>query len=321
MKSKILAKLKNTTDYVSGQELCQEFNVSRTAIWKIINKLRDEGYEIEAVSHKGYRIVNAPDILSQNEIESVVDNYKIVYKDEIDSTNNYAKRLAEDGEKEDMLIVSDCQTAGRGRNGRSFASLKGKGIFMTLLKHPKLEPQKASMVTIVTAMAVREGIFNATGLECNIKWPNDIVYDGKKVCGILTEMSAEMQNINYVVIGIGINTSNESFSEDIKDVAVSIKMTGKNTIKRSSIIEQVIKSFDKYFTEFEKTSDLEYLREEYNKYLVNAGNKVRIVAEDTDYEAIALGIDHEGRLLVNKDGKIIKIVSGEVSVRGVYGYV
>ena len=192
---------------------------------------------------------------------------------------------------------------------------------MTLLKHPKLEPQKASMVTIVTAMAVREGIFNATGLECNIKWPNDIVYDGKKVCGILTEMSAEMQNINYVVIGIGINTSNESFSEDIKDVAVSIKMTGKNTIKRSSIIEQVIKSFDKYFTEFEKTSDLEYLREEYNKYLVNAGNKVRIVAEDTDYEAIALGIDHEGRLLVNKDGKIIKIVSGEVSVRGVYGYV
>lgn len=321
MKSKILAKLKSTDGYVSGQEICEEFNVSRTAIWKIINKLRAEGYNIEAVSHKGYRIVNAPDILSKDEIESVVDNYKIIYMDEVDSTNNYAKRLAEDGEKADTLIVSDSQSAGRGRKGRSFASLKGKGIFMTLLKHPKLEPQKASMITIVAAMAAREGILNATGLSCNIKWPNDIIYDGKKVCGILTEMSAEMQNINYVVIGIGINTSNESFSDDIKDVAVSIKMAGKNTIKRSSIIAETVKSFDKYFEEFEKTGNLDCIVSEYNKYLANAGNKVKIISEDSEYEAIALGIDDEGRLLVNKEGKIIKIVSGEVSVRGVYGYV
>lgn len=321
MKSKILAKLKSTDGYVSGQEICEEFNVSRTAIWKIINKLRAEGYDIEAVSHKGYRIVNAPDILSKDEIESVVDNYKIIYMDEVDSTNNYAKRLAEDGEKADTLIVSDSQSAGRGRKGRSFASLKGKGIFMTLLKHPKLEPQKASMITIVAAMAAREGILNATGLSCNIKWPNDIIYDGKKVCGILTEMSAEMQNINYVVIGIGINTSNESFSDDIKDVAVSIKMAGKNTIKRSSIIAETVKSFDKYFEEFEKTGNLDCIVSEYNKYLANAGNKVKIISEDSEYEAIALGIDDEGRLLVNKEGKIIKIVSGEVSVRGVYGYV
>lgn len=321
MKSKILAKLKNAEGYVSGQEICDEFNVSRTAIWKIINKLRAEGYDIEAVSHKGYRIVNAPDILSEDEIESVVFNYNVIYKDEIDSTNNYAKRLAEDGEKEDTLIVSDCQTAGRGRKGRSFTSLKGKGIFMTLLKHPKLPPQKASMVTIVAAMAAREGIFKSTGLSCDIKWPNDIVFNGKKVCGILTEMSAEMQKINYVVVGIGINTSYESFEDDIKDVAMSIKMAAGNSFKRSNIIAKTVECFDKYFDEFEKTGSLLFLIQEYNKYLVNAGNKVKIISEDNEYEAIAIGIDSEGRLLVNKDGKIVKIVSGEVSVRGVYGYV
>lgn len=321
MKSKILSKLKNADGYVSGQEICEEFEVSRTAVWKIINKLREEGYEIVAVNNKGYRMIKAPDILSRDEIESVTAGYKIIYEEEVDSTNNYAKRMAEAGENEDALIVTDSQTAGRGRKGRSFASERGKGIFMTILKHPKLEPQRASMLTIVAAMAAREGIYKATGLECSIKWPNDIVYNGRKICGILTEMSAEMQNINYVVIGIGINTSQDNFSEDIKEVAVSIKMTGKKTVKRSTIIAEVMKSFDKYFDKFEETAGLAFIREEYNKYLVNAGNKVKIISDSGDYEAVALGIDNEGRLLVNKEGRLIKIVSGEVSVRGVYGYV
>lgn len=321
MKSKILSKLKNADGYVSGQEICEEFEVSRTAVWKIINKLREEGYEIVAVNNKGYRMIKAPDILSRDEIESVTAGYKIIYEEEVDSTNNYAKRMAEAGENEDALIVTDSQTAGRGRKGRSFASERGKGIFMTILKHPKLEPQRASMLTIVAAMAAREGIYKATGLECSIKWPNDIVYNGRKICGILTEMSAEMQNINYVVIGIGINTSQDNFSEDIKEVAVSIKMTGKKTVKRSTIIAEVMKSFDKYFDKFEETAGLAFIREEYNKYLVNAGNKVKIISDSGAYEAVALGIDNEGRLLVNKEGRLIKIVSGEVSVRGVYGYV
>ena len=323
MKAKILAKLKNSNTYISGQELSKEFNVSRTAIWKIISRLREEGYEIEAVKNKGYRIVSVPDILSKSELESVVKSeYTICYEDEVDSTNNYAKRIAEQGAKNKTLVVSDCQFAGKGRKGKSFSSVKQQGIFMTLLIRPDIKPQNASMLTIIAAVAVQNGIYKATGLECKIKWPNDIICNGKKICGILTEMSTEMQSINYIVIGIGINTGNDSFPDDIKDVATSIKIeTGGKSYKRSSIIAEVINSFDEYYEKFVSCQNLSCIKEYYDKYLVNAGEKVKIVGEKESYEAVAIGIDDDGELLVNRNGKIVKIVSGEVSVRGVYGYV
>lgn len=323
MKAKILAKLKNSDTYISGQELSQEFNVSRTAIWKIITKLREEGYEIEAIKNKGYKIVNAPDILSKSELESVVkDEYTICYEDEVDSTNNYAKKIAEQGAKNKTLIVSDCQYAGKGRKGKSFASARHQGIFMTILIRPDIKPQNASKLTIIAAVAVWAGIYKATGLKCKIKWPNDIICNGKKICGILTEMSTEMQSINYIVIGIGINTGNDSFPDDIKEVATSIKIeAGGKSYKRSSIIAEVINSFDIYYEKFTECQNLGFIKEDYNKYLVNAGERVKIFGEKESYEAVALGIDDDGELLINRDGKIVKIVSGEVSVRGVYGYV
>ena len=214
MKSEILAALRSADGYVSGQELCEKFGVSRTAVWKAINQLKQAGYEIEAVQNKGYHIVSSPDILSRTELESnrktTWVGEEIHYFDSTDSTNTRAKRLAEDGAVHGTLVVADEQTGGRGRRGRVWESQKGVSIYMSLVLKPEIEPNHASMLTLITAMAVAGGIEKTTGLECKIKWPNDIVIHGKKVCGILTEMSTQMDYINYIVIGIGINVQNLS---------------------------------------------------------------------------------------------------------------
>ena len=199
MKTKILRQLRTTNEYVSGQMLCDELGVSRTAVWKAINQLKEEGYTIEAVQNKGYKITGYPDILTAEEIESQLNPgdtvKKVVYAPEIDSTNNEAKRNAENGAKDGTLYITESQTGGRGRRGRQWVSPSGSGIWMTLLLRPQINPANASMLTIVAAMAVTMAIRRAvaeTGadVECHIKWPNDVVINKKKVCGILTEMRA-----------------------------------------------------------------------------------------------------------------------------------
>ena len=187
MKSEILSALRSADGFVSGQELCEKFGVSRTAIWKAINQLKQAGYEIEAVQNKGYHIVSSPDILSKTELESnrktAWVGEEIYYFDSTDSTNTRAKRLAEDGSVHGTLVVADEQTGGRGRRGRAWDSKKGVSIYMSLVLKPEIDPNNASMLTLITAMAVAGGIEKTTGLECKIKWPNDIVVHGKKSAG------------------------------------------------------------------------------------------------------------------------------------------
>ena len=216
MKNEILKCLKQTDGYVSGQELCERLGVSRTAVWKVIRQLEAEGYEIEAVRNRGYRLHDSADILNEAEIRAVLTSQwlgqNVKFLEEIDSTNNEAKRNAENGAKDGTLYITESQTGGRGRRGRQWVSPSGSGIWMTLLLRPQINPANASMLTIVAAMAVTMAIRRAvaeTGadVECHIKWPNDVVINKKKVCGILTEMSAELDCIHYVVIGIGINVN------------------------------------------------------------------------------------------------------------------
>lgn len=327
MRDKVLELLKNSDDYISGQFICDELNVSRTAVWKVIAKLKDEGYEIEAVRNKGYKIVATPESMSKNIILAAlknagIDSYNVVYEDEIDSTNTRAKIMAEQGSKDRTLVVADMQKAGKGRKGRSFESLKGQGVFMTLMLRPSIHPTNASMLTIIAATAVRMAVHEVYGIDFSIKWPNDIIYDGRKVCGILTEMNTEMDNINYVVVGIGINVNNESFADELKDVATSIRMIkGEKQNNRDVLIATVIKYFEKYYKGFLETEDLSVIRSDYDPYLVNAGAMVNVIGYKESFEAKAIGIDNHGELIIERDGKIEKVVSGEVSVRGIYGYV
>lgn len=326
MRDQILALLKENKDFISGQELCERFSVSRTAVWKAINALKDAGYEVEAVRNKGYRLVASPDVLLSDEIKSLLETKwfgrKILYFDSIDSTNNEIKRQAEKELVPGMLAIAEEQTAGRGRRDRNWVSPPGTGIWMSFPVKPDLPPYKAPMITLVTALATAKAIEEETGLEALIKWPNDIVVNGHKITGILTEMSAEMTCIHYVVIGIGINVNTEEFPEDIRETASSLYIEGGNRIKRSRLVASFGKYFEKYYEMFCEAGNLSTIRQEYEERLVNRNKEVYIIEKENKLKRTAIGIGDEGELIVEDEaGNEEKIIAGEVSVRGIYGYV
>ena len=298
MRTQLLAALKEADDYISGQELCEHFGVSRTAIWKAVKQLKEAGYVIEAVQNKGYKIVSTPDCLNTAELESIRKTKwagrEIFYFDTIDSTNTKAKQLAEEGHPTGTLVVAE---------------------------KPDFAPDRASMLTLIAALAVSKAISEKTGQEAGIKWPNDIVLNGKKVCGILTEMSAQLDYINHVVIGIGINVKNKSFPKEIEQVATSILMETGQHVNRAELIEAVLEQFERYYEIFLETEDLSGLVKEYNAHLINMQKQVRVLDPKEPYEAKAMGITPHGELIVDTwEGRKL-VSSGEVSVRGVYGYV
>lgn len=258
------------------------------------------------------------------------DGYKAVRLDETESTNEYAKRLAREGAADRTVVVARKQTAGKGRLGRSFDSEADKGIFMTIILRPELEPVAASRLTLVAAVAVREALNELCHVRCGIKWPNDIVYDGKKVCGILTEMSTENGRIKHVIVGIGVNVSNETFAKELSEIATSVYLITGKQYDKDELLEQIIDRFDKYYEMYMQTESLSAIKQEYDSYLVNIDREVRVIPSDANgaaLQGICRGIDEEGDLLVevldegNGSRRLEKIVSGEVSVRGVYGYV
>ena len=326
MKAEILKILKKAEGHVSGQQLCEQLGVSRTAVWKAIRQLEEEGYVIEAVRNKGYRLVEEADVLTVAELRSVLDTkwlgQEADYFYETDSTNNRARDAAEKGTSHGYLAVADSQTAGKGRRGRVWNSPHGTDIFMSFLMRPSFGPSQASMLTLVAGMAVVKGVQKATGLNAMIKWPNDAVVNGKKICGILTEMSTEEDTIRYVVVGIGINVNAREFPEEIRDKATSLKLELGRSVKRSEVIRAVAESFEEYYAVYEKTCDMSGLQAAYNEMLANMDKEVCVLDPRGEYRGKALGIDEEGCLLVEKEnGELIHVLSGEVSVRGIYGYV
>ncbi len=325
MKTEILAMLRGTDGYVSGQELCNKFGVSRTAVWKVINQLKETGYEIEAVSNKGYHLISVPDVMNETELKSILNTswagQELFYYDSIDSTNTKAKELAEQGYPGGTLVVADQQIAGRGRRGRSWDSPSGSGIFMTLLLKPDINPNHASMLTLVAALAAAKAISEVTGRQAGIKWPNDIVLNGKKICGILTEMSAQFDYINHIVIGIGINVHTEEFPEELRETASSLLLECGRHFHRADIIEKTLEYFEQYYAVFLETEDLSGLIREYNAILVNIQKMVKVLDPKEPYEGKAMGITPKGELIVDTWESRKLVSSGEVSVRGIYGYV
>ena len=326
MKEEILRLLRSADGYISGQELCNRFGVSRTAVWKAINQLKEAGYEIEAQQNKGYRLMAAPDLMTEAEIKSLMHTdwvaKEVLYFDTIDSTNTKAQELAEKGYPSGTLVVADKQESGKGRRGRSWVSPSGTGIFMTLMIKPDINPNNASMLTLVAALAVAKAITSVTGEEALIKWPNDIVINGKKVCGILTEMNAQFDYINHIVVGIGINVHNESFPEEISQMASSLMIeAGGKRFHRAQIIAETMSYFEQYYDTFLKTQDLSALVREYDELLVNRNKSVRVLDPKEPFDGKAMGITHKGELIVDTWESRKLVSSGEVSVRGIYGYV
>ena len=328
MKTEILKILRGTDGYVSGQELCDKLGVSRTAVWKVIGSLKEEGYEIDSVSRKGYRLLSSPDVVSESEIASrILDGVfgqRVVSYEITDSTNTRAKQLAEEGAVHGTLVVANMQTAGKGRRGRSWQQEEGSVIAMSLLLRPTFSPDKASMLTLLAAHSVAGAIEAVTGLPAAIKWPNDIVINRKKTVGILTEMSlgVEQAAIDYIVIGIGINVNNTAFPEDIRDMATSLYLEKGERVSRSVLIAESMRRLEADYEAFLETEDLSAILQDYNAHLISMNKEVRVLDPKGEYTGISRGMDAQGELLVERaDGEIIKVYAGEVSVRGLYGYV
>ncbi|HWQ29354.1 MAG TPA: biotin--[acetyl-CoA-carboxylase] ligase [Negativicutes bacterium] len=329
MKNKILEQLKSSNGQpISGEEISKRLGISRTAVWKHIKTLRSEGYNIESQTKNGYRLTGSPDRLTINELEPLLQTgfvgRNVIYLETVDSTNTYAKRLAEGAFRDGTVVVAEEQDAGRGRLGRHWVSPAGKGIWMTLLLKPDILPTDAPKLTIVAVCSVARALHACCGLEAGIKWPNDIVANGRKLCGILTEMSAEEDEIKYVVVGIGINANlgSADFGPEVSAIATSVSMETGVEVPRKLIAAALLNEFEKAYTEFVKEGSIAFLLPEYRERSAVIGREVRIISRKGETTGEAVDINEEGQLLVRlQDGSIREIMSGEVSVRGIYGYI
>lgn len=240
---------------------------------------------------------------------------------ETDSTNEWIKRLSQDGAPHGTLAVTEFQSAGKGRLGRRWQAQTGSSVMMSLLLRPDFEPQNASMLTLVMGISVAQAI-EKLGIDVSIKWPNDVVVSRKKICGVLTEMRLDGMKIRDVIIGTGINVDQEYIEQDLQDKATSLYLeTGKH-YERTDLISFVMEAFEENYEKFIQTCDLSAMLNEYNRLLANRDQEVRILDKKEPWEGTALGINAQGELLVKDgEGRIQTVRAGEVSVRGLYSYV
>ena len=255
---------------------------------------------------------------------------QVLWKEEIDSTNNWAREYAgsrcwtEEGTDPDgTLFVAEKQTGGKGRQGRIWTSPPGENIYMSLLLwKPEIKTVSASQLTLVMGLSVAQGIEALTGRKAGIKWPNDVVYSGKKICGILTEMRIQEGKPEHIVIGVGINVNQTEFSPELQDKATSVFLETEKKADRISGIARVMEYFEKNYRKFLRTEDLSLIKENYESLLLNKDRQVRIIEKTGQWQGIARGINNRGELLVEDSrGYMHEIMSGEVSVRGLYSYV
>jgi len=246
----------------------------------------------------------------------------IQYFEELDSTNKKIDELARDGAEHGTVIVADKQTAGKGRRGRTWESPAGTNLYFSILLRPEIEVEKAPMLTLIMAYSVAKVLQEEWRLETSIKWPNDLVISGKKICGILTEMVLDGSQIGHVVVGTGINVNVTEFPEELSDKATSLYLESKVIFDRKKLLNEVLKEFWKQYNNFLEVQDLSFMKEAYNEILVNRGKEVLVLEPGNEYQAVAHGINDVGELLVEKnDGSKVAVYAGEVSVRGIYGYV
>lgn len=322
MQNKILDILQNSNDYISGQEISFQLGVSRQAVWKSINSLKEKGYTISSVTNKGYRLEAAPKYLNENSLKKHLHNKiigsKLVVLDSVGSTNDYLKQLGNDGCPNGTVVAAREQTKGKGRLGRVWKTKKDDGIAFSVLLRPNIAPSEVSAITPLAGLAVCKAIREYTGLDCRIKWPNDIIVGKKKLVGILTEMSAEFDAVEYVISGIGINVDHSSFPEEIAFKATSIFLETGRHIDKNEFLACVLTHIENEFLR----SNLELnptALEEYNDLCTTIGRSVAFQRGSRRTEGMAVGVAENGELKVMlSDGSIQLVNSGEVTVQGIY---
>lgn len=322
MKEAILRLLKERQpEHVSGEEICKNLNVTRTAIWKHVQALRESGYQIEARPRAGYTLTGIPDRLYPAEILDGLANRflgrNIYYRDSVSTTNETAKELARKGAEEGALVVAEEQTGGKGRLGRRWFAPKHKGIWFSLIFYPPVLPPEANQITMLAAVAVASAIQKETGITTGIKWPNDLLVGDKKICGILTELSAEMERINYLVVGIGINVNQDKtdFPEDLWESAASLKTHSGRKIDRVRLLQAVLAEFERWYGIWLDRGFAPVL-DRWKELSISLNRPVRIQTSNKSWEGWAEDIDGDGALLLRlPGGELRRVISGEVSLR------
>jgi BirA family biotin operon repressor/biotin-[acetyl-CoA-carboxylase] ligase len=314
MQEKTLDFLKKKSGYASGEEISHRLGISRQALWKHIQELRDLGYDIVAVPHLGYRLNSLPNRLFASEINWHLNTKfigkKIHYFEATSSTMDIAIELGLKGSSEGTVVLAETQTKGRGRLGRHWFSPKYKGIYLSLILRPKILPKSAPILTLLSAVSMWEAIKETCGLDTQIKWPNDILLHNKKIGGILTELNAETDAIRFVVIGIGLNVNNDK--KTLAPGATSLKEQIKEEINRISLVQEIMRKIETNYLLFQKEGS-EPIIEKWRNYNITLGKRVRIICQKEHLEGEAINIDADGGLLIRQDsGLIEKILSGDV---------
>lgn len=312
MRDKILSLL-NNHGFVSGEKIAEQLGLSRTAVWKQIETLRGMGYRIISVKNKGYSLVYRPDIPYPEEIlpdlNTKIIGRKLCYFKTLSSTNLFARELAKKGVEDGTVVVADTQSRGRGRRNRAWFSPYG-GLWFSIILYPGIPPEKGMMLMMIASIATVEGIKEVTDVDAEIKWPNDVLIKGKKVCGVLIEMDAELDRINYAIVGIGINVNNK-LEKSLEERATTLRDEVDTKVSKVQLLKSVLKNFDEKYMEL-LHGGYGAIRKKWILYSKIVGREIVVKEENKTLKGIVERVDEEGYLILKTKEGGIKILSGDV---------
>ena len=320
--AKILAALRTNPDGVSGAQLAEQLAISRAAVWSRIEELRQAGYDIEAGPHFGYRLVSAPDALHADDLLARLGGARIIGRDvqvfeETTSTNDVVEKLARDGVREGVVVFAESQTKGRGRLGRVWMSPTHKGLWFSLLLRPELRPQAATQLTIASATAVRRAVKSVTGITAEIKWPNDLLINGKKVAGILTEMSAEPDRVRHIIVGIGVDVNLEAkeFPPELRKIATSLRIESGEEVSRAELATAILQELEKDYARI-CGGKFAAVADEWEAGCGTIGKDVTVQMGVQQVRGRAEALDDDGALLVRTEhGHLERVIGGDVTLK------
>ena len=311
--------IQHKDEFVSGQQISEQLGISRTAVWKHIRVLKQRGYVIESYTKKGYCLREAPELLSEQAIEeglsTKVVGRHIVYRERVDSTNNVAKKLADEGAPEGTIVVAEEQTGGRGRINRLFLSPFAKGVWFSLILRPNIPPMEVSKMTLLAAVAVARAIRHHGLTDCGIKWPNDILVKGRKMVGILTELNGSAEKVNYIIMGIGVNTgiTAEDLPKDLQSIVTSFAREGVR-VSRLALLETLLKEIEGLYQTVCRDGFAPVLAE-WRALSCMLGQDVTVTSIDKTFSGKAVDIDENGNLLVATPEGVEVVMAGDIHVR------
>ena len=311
--------IQHKDEFVSGQQISEQLGISRTAVWKHIRVLKQRGYVIESYTKKGYCLREAPELLSEQAIEeglsTKVVGRHIVYRERVDSTNNVAKKQADEGAPEGTIVVAEEQTGGRGRINRLFLSPFAKGVWFSLILRPNIPPMEVSKMTLLAAVAVARAIRHHGLTDCGIKWPNDILVKGRKMVGILTELNGSAEKVNYIIMGIGVNTgiTAEDLPKDLQSIVTSFAREGVR-VSRLALLETLLKEIEGLYQTVCRDGFAPVLAE-WRALSCMLGQDVTVTSIDKTFSGKAVDIDENGNLLVATPEGVEVVMAGDIHVR------